>query len=195
MRAISLKLLATGAFVLATALPAMALSITPATVPQWSGNQADEPSILAHLNTLGLGVDFLTDLAYKSDDETDRGLGFVDSGPFEASYDTVFVPAGDAGSATISHVLGSAFIAGSPIYLLVKDGGMEPSWYLFDLTALLWNGTETLELTGFWPGSGAISHVSIYEGSASVPDGGSAAALLGSALLGLGLLRRRFGRG
>lgn len=41
---------------------------------------------------------------------------------------------------------------------------------------------------------GELSDSDSYINRVSVPDGGSAAALLGSALLGVGLLRRRFGR-
>ena len=48
----------------------------------------------------------------------------------------------------------------------------------------------------FWtthPTQSAISHLTTFD-TASVPDGGSAAALLGSALLAVGLLRRKFSR-
>lgn len=43
-------------------------------------------------------------------------------------------------------------------------------------------------------GSGNTGLVDVSGGGTSVPDGGSTAMLLGSALLGLGALRRRFGR-
>jgi hypothetical protein len=79
---------------------------------------------------------------------------------------------------------------------LVKDGKLgDPAWFLFDLTALGWNGTETLEFTGFWDGAkGAISHVTLYgrrQPGNGVPDGGVTAALLGLGVLGLGFLARR----
>jgi hypothetical protein len=84
---------------------------------------------------------------------------------------------------------GPGFITGSEIYLLVKGGAQIPAWYLFDVST--WNGKETITLSGFWPGPGSISHVSIYAGRTPVPDGGLTLALLGAALFGLETLRRR----
>jgi hypothetical protein len=85
---------------------------------------------------------------------------------------------------------GGAVITGNPIYLLVKDGNHDPIWYIFDISS--WNGTETINLQEFWPSGGAISHVDILTGNGtSVPDAGSTLALMGLALTGLGLLRRK----
>jgi hypothetical protein len=82
--------------------------------------------------------------------------------------------------------------AGS-IFLYVKDGNHNPAFYIFNLTGV-WNGTDALVLSGFWPGPGSISHVSLYTGPGTqrVPDAGGTLALMGVALGSLGLLRRKF---
>jgi hypothetical protein len=51
-----------------------------------------------------------------------------------------------------------------PSYLLVKGGEQDPSWYLFDI--LSWDGMATISLSGFWPGKGSISHISIFNAQA-----------------------------
>jgi hypothetical protein len=51
-----------------------------------------------------------------------------------------------------------------PSYLLVKGGNQEPAWYLFDISS--WDGMATISLSGFWPGQGSISHISIFNGQA-----------------------------
>jgi len=78
-------------------------------------------------------------------------------------------------------------------YLLVKDGNNNPAWYLFNMTALGWNGTDDIVLSGFWEGTqGAISHLTLYSGDeTTVADGGSMLILLGGAVTVLGFLRRK----
>jgi hypothetical protein len=51
-----------------------------------------------------------------------------------------------------------------PSYLLVKGGKQEPAWYLFDISS--WDGMATISLSGFWPGKGSISHISIFNAQA-----------------------------
>jgi len=93
---------------------------------------------------------------------------------------------GDLSGGTIAWVPGSNYIGGTPIYLLVKDGNHTPAWYLYNISS--WDGQSDITLTNFWLGAGAISQVTVYGGG--VPDGGSAAMLLGAALIGLAGFRR-----
>ena len=51
-----------------------------------------------------------------------------------------------------------------PSYLLVKGGKQKPAWYLFDISS--WDGMATISLSGFWPGKGSISHISIFNAQA-----------------------------
>jgi hypothetical protein len=157
-----------------------ALSITPATVPQLTGDQTSTAEILAAIaSTIGSATSL-----YKQD------VGGGESGPFAGNYATVFSnTASDPSDALISHT-GSDAISSDPIYLLVKDGNQSPAWYLFTIAG--WNGTEDLVLTGFWPDEGAISHVEIFGGDGEqVPDAGGTLALLGIGITLLGLARRK----
>jgi hypothetical protein len=161
------------------ALPAQALTITPETQPQWTGNDTKQSDINAAIAPIiGTATEY-----YKA--EVDGGK---EEGLLWNSYQTTFsnTPL-DPSNATVEYVGG--WYIGSVAYALVKDGNQTPAWYLFNLTALGWTGTETLEFVGFWPNQGAISHVSLY-GGYTVPDGGSVAMLLGAALIGLAGLRR-----
>ena len=85
---------------------------------------------------------------------------------------------------------GTADCATETCILVVKDGKQSPAVYVFDITG--WNGTDTINLTGFWPNQGAISNVSIWGGggSTTVPEPGTL-ALLGLGLFGMGVMRRR----
>jgi hypothetical protein len=162
-------------------LSAKALSITPATVPQLTGNETSTAEILVAIaSTIGSSTSL-----YKQD------VGGPESGDFAGNYSTVFSNSGsDPSDATISHT-GGAAINSDPIYLLVKDGNHTPAWYLFTIAG--WNGTDDLVLTGFWPEGGAISHVDIFggDGGDHVPDGGSTLALLGVGIVLLGMARRK----
>jgi hypothetical protein len=124
----------------------------------------------------------------------DQGAG-SDSGILAGYYTTTFLdtPTDPSGATIAQTVAGAAAPSSVAKYLLVKDGNQIPAWYLFDLETLGWNGTDTLSMSGFWPGNGAISHVSLYgtQPERTVPDGGATAALLGMGVLGLAAIRRK----
>jgi hypothetical protein len=162
---------------------AQALSITPATANIATGNQTSQSQINTAIAPL---IGSATEL-YK------QNVGGPEVGSLAGSYTTTFnnTPL-DPADATITYNGGS--IVGPTAYLLVKDGNQTPAWYLFDLTALGWDGIDTLNLTDFWPANGAISHVTLYGTTGpgtSVPDAGSTLALLGCAIGSIGLIRRK----
>jgi hypothetical protein len=177
---------------LGMSLNAYALNITPASgcdtfdavtcdpVTRWSGNQTDQPGIDAAIAPIiGTSVEL-----YKSN------AGGVDEKALADNYKTTFSPTIDPTAATIEW-LGGAFV-GPTAYLLVKDGAAQPGWYLFNLTALGWDGKATLNLSGFWAGvSGSISHVSLYGSRGTEVPEPATLALLGMGLVGFGLARRR----
>jgi hypothetical protein len=168
---------------LALTCAASALNISPAQAVQ-SGNQTGQGDIDAAIAaTIGGAVEL-----YK------QNVGGGESGALAGSYTTTFLNSPlDPKDATI--VYNSGNIVGSPAWSLVKDGNQTPAWYLFDLTALGWNGTETLNYLDFWPNQGAISHISLYGTSKprdfSVADGGSTLAFLGLGLALIAIVRRR----
>ena len=141
-----------------------------------SGNQNDSDAIYAIVGPL---VDPAT-LQYKA--EVPQSGPVSEEGPLAGSYATTFLnTATDPSGATVKYITGPTV---QPLaYLLVKGGNADPSWYLCALTG--WDGKETLDLSAFWPKKGAISHIAIYGGGTSVPDGGASALLM---LIGLGSL-------
>jgi hypothetical protein len=113
----------------------------------------------------------------------------VEVGDLAGSYETEFFnDPDDPEDATIEYSGGP--IVGPTAFLLVKDGNSTPAWYLFNLTSLGWDGMETLELTDFWVGRGAISHVTLYGGATSVPEPATL-SMVALGLLGVGAVRRR----
>lgn len=117
-------------------------------------------------------------------------VGGIEEGSLTGSYETeYFDTPSDPSGAEITYVGGP--IVSPNAWLVVKDGNQDPAWYLFDLTSLGWDGMEILELENFWPGRGAISHVSLYGGGGHVIPEPAALALAGSGLLGFGLIARR----
>ena len=166
------------------ALNAHALLLTPSS-PGWQGSTPKNPDADAIETITGTAAQLTQ--AYKDN------VGGSEGGTLAGSYQTTYSNTStDPQDAQIRYT-GGAFITGTPIYLLVKDGSATPTWYVFNISS--WSGKETITLDGFWPQQGAISHVSIYTGGGgtSVPDAGSTLALLGAALTGLGLIRRKLG--
>ena len=126
-------------------------------------------------------------LVYKQDE------GGLESGNGAGYYTTSFVyeSVGDASGATITWD-GGMKVSCPDCFLIVKDGNHSQNpppypQYIFDISG--WNGTDTITLSGFWPGQGAISNVAIwnnaYDGGGSlVPEADTYAMLLA----GLGLV-------
>jgi hypothetical protein len=185
MKAMTMKVMVAAVVAWGMSFNAYALTITPSTAACGSptclfatGNETGQNAIDAALEAL-IGT---SDFIYKSD------VGQADSGSAADWYNTAYFNTPlDPSDADITWV-GPGVIGGGPIYLLVKNGNHTPAWYLFNISN--WNGTETIQLQGFWPDQGAISHVAIYGGTTTVPDGGSMAMLLGMALMGLAGARR-----
>jgi hypothetical protein len=184
-RLIGASLLA-AAVVLLPAARSEALNITPTTgtidVTRFEGVINSTSGALEEASAeCGCTISNATE-TYKQD------VGGGESGALAGSYNTVFLnTALDPSGATITYVGGPT--AAATTYLFVKDGNQTPAWYLYNLTALGWNYTETLNLSGFWPNQGAISHVSLY-GATSVPEPATL-SLLGMGLLGVMAARRR----
>jgi hypothetical protein len=165
--------------VLALAAQAQALVITPTTDSPLTGPETSQSDIDdAIASTLGSSTEL-----YKQD------VGGSESGSLAGSYETTFSNTEqDPSDALIEYVGGD--IVGPTAFLLIKDGNQDPAWYLFNLTDLGWTGVEDLELSGFWPDQGAISHVALYGGTTTVPEPGTL-LLLGSGLIGLALFGRK----
>ena len=180
------------------AIPAYALplEITPGTgileTSRWEGASGPGmPAINAEIKLIMEHYGTYLPNLYKSDFEKGTEQG-SDSGDLAASYATTFSPFADGGepnNAIITYVGGD--IVGPEAFLLVKDGNGPPIWYLFYLTLLGWDGTETLELSGFWAaGPGTISHVSLYGSKVPAPEPATM-LLLGFGLIGLSVVGRK----
>lgn len=124
------------------------------------------------------------DLLYKSDVTSG-----AEEGSFSDSYFTVWAGSEEAGNISLN--TGQPSINCIECYLAVKDGKNAPNYYFFDLSSI-WNGTDTIALSKFWPDNGGISHASIWgsSGDKVVPEPGTL-ALLSLGAVGLVVARRR----
>jgi hypothetical protein len=126
-----------------------------------------------------------------------QNQGGIEEGNGQNYYTTTFSyeSMGDATGATITWN-GPMKVSCGDCFLIVKDGNHDadspPPYpqYIFDITG--WNGTDTITLSGFWPGPGAISNIAIWNnyqggdtpGGSLVPEPETYAMLLA----GLGLV-------
>lgn len=100
-----------------------------------------------------------------------NNVGGLEEGPFADDYETEYSPTDDPNDALITWG-GPGVISCPSCYLAVKDGQSQiPNLYVYDLDG--WDGMESIELLGFWPNQGAISHVSIWGLESSDGDGGT----------------------
>jgi hypothetical protein len=178
------RIAAAGLALLAMSGAANALALTPGTPGVLSFGAAYGPSNCEPgcVETVFSVSDL--DLLYKAD------LGLADEGLFATSYTTTYldIPS-DPSGATLSHVANTPAITCGGCYLAIKDGKHSPGYYFYDLSA--WDGLETITLSNFWPGQGAISHISIWgTPGASVPEPATL-GLFGLGLLVTGLARRK----
>jgi len=171
-------LIACGLAIMALSQVAYGLQITPSTDSPYTGDDTSQ----AVIDSIVLGITGYSHPLYKAT----PGSPVAEEGVLAGSYETVFDD--DNSDAVIEYVAGD--IVGPIAYLLVKDGRQQPAWYLFNLTGLGWDGMEKIEVQGFWPNQGEISHVSLYGNRTGVPDGGTTMMLVGMAMIGLGALRR-----
>ena len=158
-----------------------ALMIDPLYTPQWTTD------VISNLNASDVAALVGTSTMLEEYYKENVGDGF-DTGPFAAYYETTFsnTPT-DPSSALIDWISGD-FIDCPECYLLVKDGNQSPAQYVFGIDD--WDGMEDIELSGFWPDNGAISHIAIYGGGGAPPGNvpePSFIALFGMGLLGMGL--------
>jgi hypothetical protein len=119
------------------------------------------------------------------------------------SYQTDLIGGSTTGDVTLTYTGGN--ILSGQMYAYAKDGNSDPNWFLWDLTALGWDGQSTLLFNGplFFKKNDngsvqtqAYSHVSLFStttttppggpgpGGNEVPDGGTTIVLFGLALLG-----------
>ena len=170
--------------------PVFALSITPTSgmlnITRWESNDNSNCNA-ACVSTL-TGMPNLVEV-YKQD----QGDEPTDTGALAGSYSTTFANlVSDPQDATITYGVGNSLDCPNlACKLVVKDGKNTPAIYAFDLNALGWNGTETLNMTGFWPNQGAISHVALYSGSGEPIPEPSTMLLFGTGLAGLVAWRYR----
>ena len=167
---------------------AYALNIVPSFTPQFLVSTTPNLSASA-LETLingtaGWSTGSLS-LAFKQD------FGGGESGNAAPYYTASITPTSDPSNAVISWDGPLGIVCGD-CYLVVKDGNNTPAQYVFNIST--WNGTETLNLSGFWANTnGSISNVAIFNNTAPGGGGGTIAAIpepetYAMLLAGLGLV-------
>jgi len=190
------KLFSAAALAIGLTGSAFGLTFTAASVAAASGNDGPGPDPLTNVQVkAALGLSYnLTELYWATGSGDSN-----DGGSFDSSYRTTF-SASDT-DVSIDDV-GTPIISGyNSLFLLAwGDNDANPDWKIFNITG--WNGTDNIFLDRIFPKPGDnnkydMELVKIFGGNApqqpnnGVPDSGSTALLLGSALLGLALYSRR----
>ena len=145
-----------------------------------SGDNPGSDAILIAQQILDLGADFND---YVNPDSTGHNRLYRTS---STDYGGTLTSGGKTNC-------GSCEIAAGWEYVIAKYDGPNGGWVLFYLGG---NAAALPQYSyGFWggPTQYGISDVTVFN-AVSVPDGGSTAALLGSALFAVAALRRRFNR-
>jgi hypothetical protein len=151
------------------------------------GSPADEADFIESDQSLTFDLTYLNQFRY--------GAGFLDDGAVDNGTHFTVAPTTDTPTAAIAwNLVGTGFELS---YVFVKDGtldmGAQHLYHLYgvdDLQALIGSGIVTTD------GAKDISHITFFGVAANgppngVPDGGATVMLLGTALAGLGALRRR----
>jgi hypothetical protein len=158
------------------------------------GNETSQ-SVISGIVEQYIKDTLLTDTVYeyyKADVPKVSSDPVVESGTYASYYDTTFMndPVDPRDADIVWNGSDDAHYIVPSMYLLVKDGNQTPAWYLFDLSSQ-WDGKADLQLRDFWPGGGAISHVTIYGGQTPVPEPATM-ILFGTGLAGLaGIMRKK----
>lgn len=159
-----LGLVAAVAFLAAAPAQAATITLAPGDmIPANLGPSNCEPDCI--YDTFGLDDTVIDlELLYK------QNVGGSEAGSFADFYSTEFFNSPtDPQDGTLTWG-GPSAISCPACFLAVKDGNQNPSYYFYDLSG--WNGTDTIELVGFWPQQGAISHFSIWGYDGGDGDGG-----------------------
>jgi hypothetical protein len=190
---------AASALALAMGMPAETAEATIMLAPDDATATCDVNSNLGSLDAINacFGTSY-SDLTFGYKQNVDDPW---DTGPYAGFYTTEFSNTVDDPADALITWDGPDFFDCPTCVLIIKDGDQTPAQYLFDLLA--WDGKESIQMTGFWPRQGAISHVEIWSGSRSssstsgqtstggqVPEPG-VLGLLGIGLLGQAVLLRQ----
>lgn len=160
---------------------AHALSITPDLFSHWEGSDPKNPKE-EHLATITGITGLDVGLCYKAEVGTEANPDTIEEGSHAGSYTTNFSndPLDPEDAVITWDGVPYPYIDADEIFLLVKGGVKNgrmniqmnngPIWYVFNISGDIWDGQENIDLTGFWPDQGAISHVSIFCSTTPIPE-------------------------